>query len=250
MLTFCHFLSLSVTFCHFWTNFWDVSHPCFVHTNASAWHCDTAFKLFFYQNLWWPLFEVPQPFQAICHCGTASGSGHLQVQSWTLLFELEWELALKFLNWKVRTPCGLKQCIVLWWERRILVRVAFKHEKKGSFECLQKETKMLQKVTKSVYLRPVQKRYKMSCHWLSLFVTFCHLLSLSKKWQLVTKSDKKWQTLWGPRGFEVDTFCHFLSLLVTGCHFLSLSVTFCHFLSLSVTKTSLSKSIIINLSKL
>jgi hypothetical protein len=47
MLTFYHFLSLSVTFCHFWTNFWNVPQACFLHTNASAWHCDTAFKLFF-----------------------------------------------------------------------------------------------------------------------------------------------------------------------------------------------------------
>ena len=46
-----HFLSLFITFCHFWTNLWNVSQACFLHTNASAWHCDTAFKLFFYQNL-------------------------------------------------------------------------------------------------------------------------------------------------------------------------------------------------------
>jgi hypothetical protein len=33
-----HFLSLLITFCHFCTNFWEVSPACFVHTNASANH--------------------------------------------------------------------------------------------------------------------------------------------------------------------------------------------------------------------
>ena len=41
VLTFCHLLSLLITFCHFWTNFWDVSQACSVHTNDCARHCDT-----------------------------------------------------------------------------------------------------------------------------------------------------------------------------------------------------------------
>ena len=65
MLTFCHFLSLLITFYHFWTNFWEVSQACSVHTNASARHCDTAFKLFFYQNLCWTLQGVNAHFLSL-----------------------------------------------------------------------------------------------------------------------------------------------------------------------------------------
>ena len=38
---FVTFLSLLITFCHFWNNVWEVLQACFVHTNACARHCDT-----------------------------------------------------------------------------------------------------------------------------------------------------------------------------------------------------------------
>jgi hypothetical protein len=47
-------MSLSVTFCHFLTNFWEVSPACVVHTNASARHGDTmvlCIQTNFLQNL-------------------------------------------------------------------------------------------------------------------------------------------------------------------------------------------------------